>query len=139
MPRPAGYIPAVGAEENKAAVERMWRSFDAREFDRAGEELHEDFVCEWPHSGERIRGRDNYIAVNRNHPDPWVSVEILGIVAEGDRVASEVRVPVDGAEPVYAASFYELRGGKIASVVEYWVTANSQEPYESRAALSEPM
>jgi ketosteroid isomerase-like protein len=117
----------------------MWRAFDAREFDRAGEELHDDFVCEWPHSGERISGRDNYVAINRDHPDPWISIEILRIVAEGDQVVSEVRLPVEGREPEYAASFYEFRDGKIARLTEYWVSGNSQEPYESRAGISEPM
>ncbi len=47
--------------ENKAAVERLWRAFDARDFERAGDELHDDFVAEWPHSGERIRGRENFL------------------------------------------------------------------------------
>ncbi|HMC07643.1 MAG TPA: nuclear transport factor 2 family protein [Solirubrobacterales bacterium] len=129
----------MGAEENKAAVERVWQAFDAREFERASEELHEDFVCEWPHSGERIRGRDAYIAVNRGHPDPWVSIEILRLLAEGEVVVSEVRLPVEGAEPHYALSFWEFRDGRAARLTEYWVQENSQEPYEYRAGISEPL
>lgn len=125
--------------ENRAAVERLWRAFDEREFDRAGDELHDDFVADWPHSGERIRGRANFVAVNRDHPDPWISVELRRIVAEGDLVATEVAVPVAGAATNYAASFFEFRDGKIARVVEYWVEERSQVPYESRRDVSEPL
>ncbi len=125
--------------ENRATVERLWSAFDAREFERAAEELHDDFVAEWPHSGERIRGRDNFIAVNREHPEPWISVNVSRIVAEGDTVVTEVEVPVEGSEPVYAASFFELSGGKIIRLTEYWVEGCSQQPYESRRRLTERM
>jgi ketosteroid isomerase-like protein len=124
-------------EANKRAVERMWRAFNERAFERGGEELHDDFVAEWPHSGERIRGRDNFVRVNAEHPDPWISIDIIKIVGEGDVVASEVAVPVQGGPTAYAASFFELRDGKIARLVEYWVDAGEQKPYESRSALVE--
>ena len=126
----------MGVEENKAAVERVWQAFDERRFDRAGEELADDFVCFWPHSGEVIRGPENFVRVNAEHPDPWISIEIKKIVAEGDLVVTEVEVPVEGSEPAYAASFFELRDGKIARLTEYWVEGRSQEPYDSRAGIS---
>jgi ketosteroid isomerase-like protein len=124
-------------DANKRAVERMWQAFNERDFARGGEELHDGFVAEWPHSGERIRGRENFVRVNAEHPDPWISIEIRKIVAEGDIVASEVAVPIEGGPTVYAASFFEFRDGKIIRLVEYWVDANEQEPYESRASLVE--
>lgn len=125
------------AEANKAAVLRVWKAFDDRDFARAGEELHDDFVAEWPHSGERIRGRENFVRVNAEHPDPWISIEVLRIVGEGDVVASAVAVPVEGSNVAYAASFFEFRDGRIVKLIEYWVDGNSQEPYESRAGFVE--
>lgn len=129
----------MGETENKASVERVWYAFDARKFERAADELHEHFIGEWPHSGERIRGRDNFIAVNRDHPDPWTSIEVRRLVAEGDVVVSEVAVYVEGSNPVHAASFFEFDDGKIIRLTEYWVDARSQEPYASRRGLTEPM
>ncbi len=129
----------MGERDNKAAVDRLWRAFDARDFERAGDELHDEFVAEWPHSGERIRGRENFIAVNRDHPDPWLSIDVRKLVAEGELVASEVAVPVEGSHPAYAASFFEFRDGKIVRLTEYWVEGSSQEPYESRAGVTERM
>lgn len=127
----------MGVEENKAAVQRLWRAFDDREFERAADELSDDFVCVWPHSGELIRGRENFIRVNAEHPDPWVSIELKTLVAEGDLVVTEVEVPVEGSAPAYAASFFELRDGEIVRLTEYWVEGRSQEPYGSRAGISE--
>ena len=127
----------MAEDENRAAVERLWRAFAAREFERAGDEVHEDVVVDWPHSGERIRGRAAFIAVNRDHPDPWITVELRRIVAEGDFVVTEVAVPVAGAATVYAASFFELQDGKVRKLTEYWVDGGSQLPYESRAGISE--
>ena len=125
-------------DADRAVVERLWAAFDARDWERAAALLDEEVVCEWPHSGERFHGRDAVIAVNRDHPDPWVRVELLRVVAEGDQVVTEVRVPVEAAPPAYAASFFELRGGRIVRMTEYWVDAGSQAPYPSRAGLSEP-
>ena len=128
----------MGEAENRSTVERLWRAFDARRFEEAGAELHDDFVADWPHSGERIRGRENFIAVNREHPDPWISIEVRRLVAEGDVVVSEVSVPVADGKTVFAASFFELRDGKIVRLTEYWVEGRSQAPYPSRAGRSEP-
>ena len=127
----------MGVEQNKAAVERLWRAFGERQFERAGEELGDEFVCVWPHSGEVIRGPENFIRVNAEHPDPWISIEVKKIVAEGEIVVTEVELPVEGCEPAYAASFFELRDGKIVRLTEYWIEGRSQEPYDSRAGISE--
>jgi ketosteroid isomerase-like protein len=125
------------ADANKRAVARMWRAFNERDFRRGGDELHDEFVAEWPHTGERIRGRDNFVRVNAEHPDPWTSIEILRIVGEGDVVVSEVAVPVKDAPTAFAASFFEFKDGKIARLVEYWVDEAGQAPYESRSSLVE--
>jgi ketosteroid isomerase-like protein len=131
-------VGAVGADANRAVVERLWAAFDARDWKRAASALDDDVVCEWPHSGERFLGRDVVIAINRDHPDPWIRIELLRVVAEGDEVVTEVRVPVAGAPPAYVASFFELRNGLIVRMREYWVDAGSQQPYPSRAGLSDP-
>lgn len=126
-----------GTEEPDSArvVRRLWGLFQARQWEEAGRLLAEDVVVEWPHSGERIQGRDNVIAVNRNYPEGW-SINVRTIVADGDRVASEVEVPLP---PVvsYGASFFVVRDGLIRHVREYWVDWESQEPPVWRAGWVE--
>lgn len=122
-------------EESRRVVARLWTAMEERAWDEVAALLADDFVCDWPVSGERIRGRDNFVAINRAYPGEW-SIVVRRIVADGDCAASEVAVRLDGRTDV-AVSFYALRGGKLVRVVEYW-----PEPYPApawRAAWVEPI
>jgi hypothetical protein len=110
---------------------------DAREWEAAKELLAEGVVCEWPHSRERIRGRDNLIELNRIYPD-WDSLRVERLVGDGDRVTSLVRVQA-GDDVVWAASFFDLAGGRIARMFELWVDEGMQGTPEWRAHLVEPL
>ena len=118
-------------------VRRLWELYDAREWDAARQLFAEDVVCEWPHSCERIRGRDNVIELNRIYPD-WDSLRVERLVADGDRVTSLVRVEA-GDDVVWAASFFELADGLIERMFELWVDEGMQDTPEWRAHLVEPL
>ncbi len=84
----------AASEQNRDVVKRFWAAMGANDFRAAGDCLHDDYVLDWPQSGERIRGRENFVAVNANYPaaGPWrVTVERL--VADENGVASEVVSP----------------------------------------------
>ena len=49
-------------------AEKLWKALQTGDWETAGSLLHDDFVQEWPQSGERIVGRDNAIAINQNFP-----------------------------------------------------------------------
>src|SRR6266545_1080606 len=55
-------------QNNKQVVERFWTAMQTNDFKSAGEFLHDKYVLEWPQSGEVIRGRENFVAVNVNYP-----------------------------------------------------------------------
>jgi ketosteroid isomerase-like protein len=99
-------------------VEALWDAFDRFDFDAAGTLLHDDFVCEWPQSGERIRGRENFVAINQYYPGQW-RCTIQRILVCADEVVTETQVR-DGDEQYTAISFFTLAGGKIVHVREYW-------------------
>ncbi|HEV8193282.1 MAG TPA: nuclear transport factor 2 family protein [Ktedonobacterales bacterium] len=122
-------------QENRQTVEHLWHAFDAFDFEAAGQLLSDDFVCEWPQSRERIRGRENFVAVNANYPGRW-HTRIERIIACGDMVVTDVALS-SGDTTARAVSFFELRGGKIVKETAYW-----PEPYAapaSRAQWVEPM
>lgn len=124
--------------ENAEVVAELWRRIQARDWDAAGELLAEDVVCEWPHSLERIRGRDNYIALNRTYPEGW-TIDVRRIVSAGAVVVSEVRVPHEELGTHWAASFFEIRDGKIARETDYWVIEGAEQPPPGRARWIERM
>src|SRR5260370_35556167 len=101
---------------NQQAVERLWQAFDTPDFEAAGEVLHDDFIAEWPQSREPMH-KDNFLAVNKNYPGTW-RITILRIIAEGDQVATEVRIDIDGRTD-YAVSFYGLPDGKLIKETYY--------------------
>jgi ketosteroid isomerase-like protein len=119
-------------EEAHRVVERFWEAMNANDFRAAGELLHDDYVLEWPQSGERIRGRANFVAVNENYPaaGPWRATIQRLIAGEGE-VASEVAV-TDGVTTGRAITFSQVREGKILRQVEYW-----PDPFEAAAWRSQ--
>jgi ketosteroid isomerase-like protein len=104
----------------------MWERFEARDWEGALAELHDDFTCEWPATGERFGDRSSFVEMNRAYPDIGWHIEVLSVIQEGDRVAAEVRVPNDESVD-WCTGFYTLRDGKILRAVEYW-TAQEAAP-----------
>ena len=118
----------MGGRENRRIVERCWAAMADNDFRAAGELLHDAYVLEWPQSGERVRGRENFVAINERYPAAgrW-SFTVRRLVADEDGVATEVIV-TDGARTDRAITFSELRDGRIARQTEYW-----PDPFEAAA------
>jgi hypothetical protein len=51
-------------------IERFWELMASNDFRSVGSVLADNFVLDWPQSGERIRGRDNYAAMNQDYYPP---------------------------------------------------------------------
>ena len=121
----------TNSEESKQIVDRFWATMQTNNFKAVGELLHDDYTLEWPQSGERIRGRANFIAVNENYPahGRW-EFTIHQIIAEGNEVASDVDV-TDGVIRGRVITFSTIQEGKILHQTEFW--PDSFEPAEWRA------
>jgi ketosteroid isomerase-like protein len=120
----------MSERENRRLVEELWRHFDAFEFGAVAPLLHEDFVCEWPQSRERIRGRENYVAVNENYPGRW-RIAIQRLVASADEVATQIRLEWDGRVE-QAVSFFEFRDGQIVRQVDWWPEPSPAPAWRAR-------
>jgi len=118
-------------------VGRLWESFAARDWLAAGQALAADVEVEWPHSAERIRGRDNVIGVNADYPGDW-SIRVLQLLGVGDDVASQVEVR-NGDQLLWAASFFRVSGGRITHIREYWVDAPAEPPPAWRRRYTEAL
>ena len=129
----------MASESNRQVVEEFWRRLSAFDFDGAGELLHDEYICEWPQSRERIRGRANFVALNAAYPGRWVAA-VQRLVAAGNQIVSEVTLTnqlAPGEAPVVAVSFFELADGQIRYERDYW-----PEPYAAppgRAQWVEPI
>jgi ketosteroid isomerase-like protein len=82
--------------------------------------VHEDFVQEWPRSGERVRGRQACLNIVRNYPGGPPRIQLGRITGEGDHWVVEAisRYP-DGTD-YHMVAILELRDGKLAQEVDYF-------------------
>jgi hypothetical protein len=111
------------------AVERLWRAIAARDWANAAAQFLPNAEVLWPHTGERM-GAAEYVAVNRAYPGRW-TIAVERVVADGERVAVEVRV-TDGDSTYACAGFYDLHQARIAGAVEYWVQPGAEAPPAGR-------
>ena len=118
-------------DEHRRVVERFWAAMAANDFRAAGGLLHDDYVLTWPQSGERVRGRDNFVAVNEHYPAAgrW-RFTVRRLVADEGAVATEVAV-TDGAEIGLAITFSEVRDGRIVRQTEYWPDPFAAAPWRA--------
>ena len=109
------------ARQNGRVVRSFWQAMAANDFAAAGRFLHDDFLLDWPQSGERIRGRENFVAVNEHYPaaGPW-RITLQRLIADEAAVATEVTVS-DGVQADRAITFSELRDERIVRQTEYWL------------------
>ena len=98
----------------------FFKRMNTNDFQTVGELLADDYLLEWPQSGERIRGRENFVAVNQEYPalGPW-RFTINTIVVNEDEAASDVSV-TDGTQAARALTFTTVKNGKIIKQIEYW-------------------
>jgi len=106
---------------NRGIVESFWTAMQENDWAHAAGHLAENCVVDWPCSGERIVGREDFAALQARYPTNtgrW-TFDVHRTVAEGDVVVSEVTV-TDGEQAARVIAFSFLDDGRIARQVEYW-------------------
>jgi ketosteroid isomerase-like protein len=124
--------------EPSEVVTEFWRRIQARDWDGLEELLAPDVVIEWPNAQVQIRGAGNFVEFNRTYPEGW-SIEVLRIVAAGQIVVSEVRVPHPTVGPFFVVSLYEIGDGRVTRGREYWVEERYEEQAPERAYFFEDL
>jgi hypothetical protein len=120
----------MGAETRRL-IEQFWALMNANDWEAAALLLHERFTLEYPQSGDRFRGRAAFLALNAESPaiGRW-SFAVRTIVASTASAATEV-VAFDEVRDDRILSFFEVRGGLIWRMIEYW--AEWPEPFVAPA------
>jgi ketosteroid isomerase-like protein len=107
-------------ETTRRLVSQFWSAMQANDWAAAAALFADDYVLQWPQSGERIRGAANFVAINSAYPAAgrW-SFSVERLVAEGEQAVTDVVVS-DGVVTARAITFTTVRHGRIAGQVEYW-------------------
>lgn len=122
----------------REVAESYWRAMQANDWTAAAAHLAEDCQVDWPCSGERIVGREDFADMQALYPTNtgrW-TFDVHRIIA-GDRdVVSEVTVS-DGEISARLIAISTVDGDRIARQTEYWPTG--YEPQPGRAHLTRPI
>ncbi|HEV8470258.1 MAG TPA: nuclear transport factor 2 family protein [Candidatus Limnocylindria bacterium] len=114
-------------------IREVYESGDLEKFAKAQHEMSADsIVLEWPQSGERIRGRENIAAVNRNYPastGTTPKMELRRILKPGDAWVIEGTIDYGDGIPVSSVSIIETGvDGKVIRQTDYFAN-----PFEAPA------
>jgi len=101
-------------------VQRLWRAIGHAEWDVAAELLHDDFVQEWPQSGERIVGRDDALAVNREFPGGPPRMTVRRALSAGELGVMETELAYADGSRFRGVSIVEVREGRIVRETDYF-------------------
>jgi predicted SnoaL-like aldol condensation-catalyzing enzyme len=112
----------VDVDERDASqvAEAAWKALEGGDWETASRYLHDDYVQEWPQSGERIVGRDNAIAINQNFPGGLPTMRFRRTLAGGDLAVLELELTYADGSRYLGVSVIELRDGKIAKETDYF-------------------
>jgi ketosteroid isomerase-like protein len=146
----------VSEPSPRETVERFARALATKDLELARSALAEDVVEEYPQSGERFRGLDNWIEVQLHYPeyerlstnmesvegaeDRWVAGpnwSLMRIEGTSDRFWGAGQVHYPNGSTWHIVSLFQLRDGKIAHITTYFA-----EPFpaaEWRRPWWEPM
>ncbi|MDO5647712.1 nuclear transport factor 2 family protein [Paracoccus sp. (in: a-proteobacteria)] len=100
-------------------VTGYWDAMRSNDFARAADWLAPDVEIIWPQSGELIRGRADFAALNHAYPGgPW-RFDVQTLIADGAQVVTDTVVS-DGQMTARAVTFHHVENGLIARQREYW-------------------
>jgi hypothetical protein len=86
--------------------------------DTASEIYHPDAILEFPQSGERFEGVDNFREWRRMYPAA-VTLEIVRVRGSGDFWVVEMRARYNDGPWMFGPAIYEFRGDKVARETIY--------------------
>jgi ketosteroid isomerase-like protein len=104
--------------ENRVVAERFWRAMAQRDLNAIEKLRAEDFVLEWPQSGERVRGREVAKDIEETYEGQGVLLprRIVGI---GGFWVIEAMLMNDG-DRSFIVSVLEIDEGKIIKQTDYF-------------------
>jgi len=116
-------------------AQEFWRLMATNDFHSVASVLADEFVLEWPQTGERIRGAERFARMNHEYPAQglwrFAINRLIGTEAEA---VSDVTV-TDGSRTDRAITFFTVARGKVTRLVEFWPEPCSPAP--NRAHLVE--
>ena len=125
----------MSEQQNRATIDRIWGAMESGDMSvllpALLESTTDDFVQEWPQSGERIRGRERSRELMEKYPQETGSTPTMRtrrVSGAGDVFVMEGTIDYGDGTPVSYVGIAEFRDGRIARMTEYFAN-----PFEAPA------
>jgi hypothetical protein len=115
----------------RASIERHWAASASGDEDGEYEIYAEGVICDYPQSGERMRGRANLRAQRSHHPDHPSGFRVRRITGTGAIWVSECVITY-GEKPYDTVSIMEFRDDTVVHETQYFT-----EPFAPAAWRSQ--
>jgi hypothetical protein len=109
--------------DSRTLIETHWNLANARDWQRFAQLLHPQLRYEVPQTREYIEGGEGYLEMFRTWPGDW-SARVTHLVCDEVKAICVIDFVV-GGQAMTGISIFELSGGLIAKVTDYW-----PEPYD---------
>ena len=112
----------------RKALDLHWQASAAGDADAEHDIYHDDVVCEYPQSGERILGRANLQALRTHHPGKPSGFHVRRITGSGEIWVTEYTINYQGGS-AFTVSIMEFRNGKVAHETQYFADPFDAPPW----------
>jgi hypothetical protein len=118
------------------ALQRHWE-YSGKDEDVAHEIYHDDAVLEFPQSGERFEGVENFREWRRQYPAS-LKFHTRRITHRADLVVVENLISYNSAPWMYTVSILEFRGDRVAHeriyIMDGWDAAEWRTPWRAEGS-----
>ncbi|MGE5443786.1 MAG: nuclear transport factor 2 family protein [Ignavibacteriales bacterium] len=121
----------MGSQENRAALDQHWAASASGDLQTEHNIYHDNVLCEYPQSGEKIYGRRNLQALRGHHPGKPSGFTIRRIVGVDDLWVTEYMIKYED-KTFQTVSIMEFQDGKVIHETQYFA-----EPFEAPAWRSQ--
>jgi ketosteroid isomerase-like protein len=121
----------MSEEQIREALNAHWLASANGDLDAEHDIYDDDAICDYPQSGERIRGRVNLQALRGHHPDKPSGFDVKRIQGEGNLWITEYMISYQ-AQAAFTVSVMEFRDGKVIHETQYF-----SSPFEAPAWRSQ--
>jgi hypothetical protein len=108
-------------------LEQHWAASAAGDVVAEHDIYDDNVICEYPQSGERIRGRRNLQALRSHHPGKPSGFHVRRMVGAGELWVTEYAISYEG-KLFQTVSIMEFRSEKVVREAQYFA-----EPFEAPA------
>jgi ketosteroid isomerase-like protein len=123
-----------------AALKRHW-DYSGKDEDVAHEIYHDDAVLEFPQSGERFEGVENFREWRRRYP-ATLTFHTRRITHRADLVVVENLISYDSAPWMHTVSIMEFRDNRVAHervyITDPWEAPEWRTPWRSEGTADPP-